>query len=121
MHILAYFLVVGSILFGAIYFAEDALGPAGKMPLTTDFAGLPKRHVPKDAIQILTVREIPASVNNEVPAPGLKASAALPEPNATKVAVAPKKNPQLARTRNPAFSREPTIRFAQTPARERLW
>jgi hypothetical protein len=109
MHIFSYFLVVGSVLFSVIYFAENIFGPPEKIPFTTEFAGLPKRYAPKDAIQILTVRELPTS--------DLNTSLPVPEANARvdKVPVTPRKKVKSAR------DREPTISIAQTPERERFW
>jgi hypothetical protein len=109
MHIFSYFLVVGSILFSVIFFAEDMFGRPGKLPFTAEFAGLPKQYAPNDTIQILPVRELPT--------PDLNTSVSVPEANARadKVPVAPQKKVK------PARDREPTISIAQTPERERFW
>ncbi len=109
MHIFSYFLVVGSLLFGTIYFAEDIFGPPGRPLFAAEFAGLPKRSAPKDAVQILTVREAPAPDLN-TSFPGLEAYA-----RADKLPVAP---PKIVK---PARDSEPAISIAQTPEREKYW
>jgi hypothetical protein len=97
MHIFSYFLVVGSLLFGTIYFAEDIFGPPGRPLFAAEFAGLPKRSAPEDAV-----------LNTSFP--GLEAYA-----RADKLPVAP---PKIVK---PARDSEPAISIAQTPEREKYW
>ena len=60
MPILSFCAVVGVVLLGLIYFAEDMLGPSRQLSVSTNFHGLPQPYKVGHSAEVLTVRQAPA-------------------------------------------------------------
>jgi hypothetical protein len=83
MPLFSYFIAVGSFLAGLLLFANTALGPAEPLPLSTNFAGIPK---PWKAPKPDVVASVPLPVE---PAPAAGPASPLAGPAAAAMAAVP--------------------------------
>jgi hypothetical protein len=93
MPLLAYFVVVGSLLMGLLYVAEAQLGPPTSLSISSNFHGLPQPWK-SAAVPILTVRDAPAPDITKAPD---MTKTALVQPAVSDIAVP--KTAKMARDR----------------------
>lgn len=98
MPLLAYFVVVGSLLVGLLYVAEAQLGPPTSVSISTNFHGLPQPWK-SAAVPILTVRDAPAPDMGKAPDIGKASDMAKTTLVQPTVSAAASKTVKIARDR----------------------
>ena len=86
MPLLAYFVVVGSVLVGLLYVAEAQLGPPTSLSISTNFHGLPAPWKAAASAPILTVRDGLTPDMSKITVAQSAAETKVPPPKATKTA-----------------------------------
>jgi hypothetical protein len=100
MPLLAYFVVVGSVLVGLLYVAEAQLGPPTSLSISTNFHGLPAPWKAAASAPILTVRDGPAPDMSKMNVAQSAVETQVPPPKAAKASKKTRKPPKPNPERN---------------------